>query len=70
MVWMELENGRLINYKMITKIDGNYIYINSEKIKLTEKELSLLHELINYYDIIYNVDSFNGSNKVNFFKGA
>ena len=57
MVWMELESGKLINYKMITKIDGNYIYINSEKIKLTEKELSLLYELINYYDIIYNVDS-------------
>lgn len=68
MVWMELESGRLINYKMITKVDGNYIYINTEKIKLTEKELNLLYKLINYYDIICDVDSFNGATKVNFFK--
>ena len=59
MIWIKLDNGSLINYKKIEKIEGNFIYFNDQKIKFNEREMKLLIKIINKYDRIYTFDDFD-----------
>ena len=59
MIWIKLENGKLLNWSHVTRIDpDNTIWFTNGKTKiLSEKELQLVQNVLAKYDIVYDINS-------------